>query len=262
MIFDTHTHFNDEHLIENIPSLISDAKNKGVSNFICVGWDIDSSFKAVEISNKYNEVYAAIGIIPNEYKTYDKNSINTLKHLYQNNKKILLIGEIGLDYHYESSEDVKKIQKKMFIDQINLANELNLPVSIHARDSYDDVLEILSKHKVKKAGIMHCFEGTLYQAKEFIKLGYKIAFGGVITYKSAENIREVFLNTDLKDIVLETDAPYLAPIPYRGKLNKQEYIYYIALFCSKLKGISLEEFENITYKNSCEILGINLNEQK
>lgn len=257
MIFDTHIHLNDKKIYENLDFYIQDALNKGVKKFLCVGYDLESSKIAIEIANKYHEVYASIGIIPTEYKQYNDDSINNLRKLMDKSNKIVAIGEIGLDYYWEKEESVRILQKKIFIEQIELANELNLPISIHCRDAYKDTLDILKEHTCIKKGIMHCFSGSLESAKEFIKLGYLIAFGGVLTFKNSIKTKEVLQNIDLKDVVFETDAPYLAPTPFRGKINIPSYIVETVKYASSLLNCPKETLEDITYKNSLRILNIN-----
>lgn len=257
MIFDTHIHLNDKKIYENLDFYIQDALNKGVKKFLCVGYDLESSKIAIEIANKYHEVYASIGIIPTEYKQYNDDSINNLRKLMDKSNKIVAIGEIGLDYYWEKEESVRTLQKKIFIEQIELANELNLPISIHCRDAYKDTLDILKEHTCLKKGIMHCFSGSLESAKEFIKLGYLIAFGGVLTFKNSIKTKEVLQNIDLKDVVFETDAPYLAPTPFRGKINIPSYIVETVKYASGLLNCPKETLEDITYKNSLRILNIN-----
>lgn len=166
--------------------------------------------------------------------------------------KIKCIGEIGLDYYWENSEEIKSKQKEMFIKQIELANELNLPISIHARNAIQDTFDILKEYKVKNTGIMHCYSGSKEMAKEFIKLGYKIAFGGVLTFKNSKEVKEVITSIDLKDIVFETDAPYLAPTPFRGKVNEPKYIVETVKYAANLLNIEQARLEEITYKNSLE----------
>ena len=257
MIFDTHIHLNDKKIYENLDFYIQDALNKGVKKFLCVGYDLESSKIAIEIANKYHEVYASIGLIPTEYKQYNDDSINNLRKLMDKSNKIVAIGEIGLDYYWEKEESVRTLQKKIFIEQIELANELNLPISIHCRDAYKDTLDILKEHACIKKGIMHCFSGSLESAKEFIKLGYLIAFGGVLTFKNSIKTKEVLQNIDLKDVVFETDAPYLAPTPFRGKINIPSYIVETVKYASSLLNCPKETLEDITYKNSLRILNIN-----
>lgn len=257
MIFDTHIHLNDEAIFNNLEENLTTAINNGVKSFLCVGFDIESSKKAIEIANRYKEVYAAIGIIPTEHKQYNEHSIDELRELLKTSNKIVAIGEIGLDYYWEKEESIKERQQEMFINQIKLANEFNLPISIHCREAYADTLSILKEYKVINKGIMHCYSGSLESAKEFIKLGFLLAFGGVLTFKNAVKTKEVIQGIELKDIVFETDAPYLAPTPYRGKINLPVYIVETVKYASSLLNIEQNELERITYENSCRILKLN-----
>lgn len=261
MIFDTHTHFNDEQLINNIDEDIRKAKFNNVVKFLCVGYDVESSLEAVKIANKYKEVYAAVGIIPTEWKKYDGDTINKIREIAKSSKKVIAIGEIGLDYYWENSEEIKRIQKEMFIKQIELANDLDLPISIHARDSLQDVLDILKIHKVNKAGIMHCYSGSLELAKEFIKLGFYIAFGGVLTFKNSVKTKEIIKDIDINKVVFETDAPYLSPEPFRGRTNHVERIVETVKYASNLLDIEQNELERITFENSLKSLHVKTYEE-
>lgn len=256
MIFDTHIHLNDEALLNDIDNLIKNAQEKGVNKFLCVGFDINSSKKAIELANKYDCIYASVGIIPTEHKQYNESSIKELEELLLTSDKIVAIGEIGLDYYWENEPAIKDKQKEMFIRHIELANKHNLPISIHCRDAIQDTFDVLKEYKVNNKGIMHCYSGSLESAKEFIKLGYKIAFGGTLTFKNSIKSKETIKGIPLTSIVFETDAPYLAPTPYRGKLNIPEYIYETVKYASNLLNIDINELENITYNNSLEILKI------
>ncbi len=262
MIFDTHIHLNDEAYNDNLDEIIKEAFNNGVKLFLCIGYDLESSKKAIEIANKYDFVYASIGIIPTEYKQYNENSIKELESLLTKSKKIVAIGEIGLDYYWENEDKVKEIQKEMFINQIMLANKYNLPISIHARDALQDTFNILKEYPVNNKGIMHCYSGSVEMSKEFIKLGYKIAFGGVLTFKNSIKTKDVLLNINLKDVVFETDAPYLSPVPYRGKTNMPIYICETVKYAANLLNIDQKEIEDITFKNSCDILHVENYERK
>jgi TatD DNase family protein len=261
MIFDTHIHLNDEKLYENLDQEIKEANKDGVSLFLCVGYDVESSKKAVQIAEKYDCVYAAVGIIPTEHKQYNENTIKEIKNIALSSKKVKAIGEIGLDYYWEKDEDTKRVQKEMFLKQIELANELNLPISIHARDSLSDVLEMLKKYPVKQAGIMHCYSGSVELAKEFVKLGFKIAFGGVLTFKNSKKTKEVFEAIGLENVVFETDAPYLSPEPFRGRINLPKYIVNTVKFAANTYSFDENELENITFNNSLNILHVKINEK-
>jgi TatD DNase family protein len=259
MIFDTHTHLNDETYTD-VKSIVKEAKNAGVERMLCVGFDEESSQKAIQIAEKYPGVFASVGHIPSESGSFDDDSLPTLRTLAKSSNKVKAIGEIGLDYHREKTKDGIEKQKKMFISQIGLANELNLPVSIHARESLDDVLNILKKYPVKQGGIMHCYSGTLEQAFEFVRLGYKIAFGGVLTFKKAEDTRETFRRIPLSSIVFETDAPYLTPMPHRGETNFPKRIVDTVHFAADLIDMNIDKLEKISYENSLYILHVKTNE--
>lgn len=250
MIFDTHIHLNDEKLINNIDFYLQEAKEKGVTKFLCAGWDIESSKKAIEIAHKYEGiVFAAVGIMPTEYEKYNNETINVLRELSKD-PVVRAIGEIGLDYHYEKTDEVKKIQKEMFIKQIELANEFNLPISVHSRDAIQDTYDILNIFHVKRKSILHCYSGSYEMAKEFAKINFVFGFGGNLTYKNSLNVKKTFENIGLNHIVFETDAPYLPPQLHRGKLNEPKYIYDTVEYASKLINIDLNKLEDITTKNA------------
>ena len=258
MIFDTHIHLNEERLLSNLEQYLKEAEEKGVTKFLCVGWDLDSSKKAIEIANKYKNVYCSIGVIPTEHKQYEigGKTLKELESLLTTSSKIVAIGEIGLDYYWEKEEEIKNKQKTMFKEQINLANKHNLPISIHSRNSIQDTFDILKSCPVNQSGVMHCYSGSKEMATEFIKLGYKIAFGGVLTFKNSKETKEVLSNIPLESIVFETDAPYLAPTPYRGKINLPEYIFNVVQEASLLKKVDFKEFSKITYENSLKIFHV------
>ena len=262
MIFDTHIHLNEPRLLEKIDFYLKEAKENGIDKFLCVGWDYESSKKAVELADKYDEIYAAIAIMPTEHKSFNDKNFNKLEDLLKISNKIIAIGETGLDYYREKETEIKEKQKDMFIRHIELANKYDLPVSIHCRDSIQDTFNILKTHPVKEKGVMHCYSGSLEMAKEFIKLGYKIAFGGVLTFKNSITTKQVLTSISIDDVVLETDAPYLAPMPYRGKLNEPKYIKNIEIFASHLLNMDLNVFENKIYKNSLKIFHVERNEDK
>ena len=253
MIFDTHIHLNDDKLYSNLDEYIKAAQEKGVQKFLCVGWDIPSSKKAIQIAHMYpGIVFAAVSIMPTEHRSYNDNSILELKELAKD-PVVRAIGEIGLDYYWEKDDEIKEKQKKMFIEQIKLANELNLPISVHCRDAIQDTYDILNSFHVKRKSVLHCYSGSLEMARLFKDLNFAFGFGGTLTYKNNKNAVNTFDNIDLENIVFETDAPYLPPQEHRGKLNKPEYIYKVVLFASNRKNLDIKEMENITSKNAEEI---------
>ncbi len=243
MIFDTHAHYTDEQFGDR-DSLLDRLKGEeNVSEIITCGTDIKSSIESIGLAQKYPFVYAAVGFHPEELTRTDVD-IAALKKLI--NERVVAIGEIGLDYYW--NKENKEKQKDGFIKQILLSKELSLPVIVHDREAHGDTLEILKEYKPK--GVLHCFSGSTEMAKEIIKMGMYIGVGGVITFKNAKNLPEVVYNTPLDRILLETDAPYLAPVPFRSKRNDSSLIPYIAEKIGDIKGKSKEEILKITKENA------------
>ncbi len=243
MIFDTHSHYTDEQFSDRDELLTKLNREKNVSEIITCGTDIESSKESISLAEKFPFVYAAVGFHPEVLTRCDTN-IPALRQLLTD--KVVAIGEIGLDYYW--NKENKEKQKEGFISQIKLAQELNLPVIVHDREAHGDTLEILKAYKPK--GVLHCFSGSTEMAKEIIKLGMYIGIGGVITFKNAKNLPEVVETLPLDRILLETDAPYLAPVPFRSKRNDSSLIPYIAEKIGDIKGISKEEILKITRENA------------
>ena len=252
MLFDTHVHLNDPEF-PDYKKVIEDARNNNVNTMLVVGYDLESSKKAVQLANEYPFIYASVGIHPSEAnKDYDKDLIELEKLI---TKKVVAIGEIGLDYHYE--EINKDKQKELFILQLKLAKKYNLPISIHSRDACNDTFTILKEYKeCYKKGVMHCYAYSLEMAYEFIKLGLYLGIGGVVTYKNAKEVKRVVENIELKYIVLETDCPYLTPVPFRGKRNEPRFVNYVANEITLIKKIDIVTTEKETYKNACDLFGV------
>lgn len=253
MLFDTHVHLNDS-CYQNYKEIIDDALLNNVKKMVVIGYDLESSKMAVKIANEYPFIYASIGIHPSEsLKDYKRDLIELEKLI---NDKVVAIGEIGLDYHYENIN--KDNQKELFVLQLKLAKKYSLPITIHSRDACNDTYLILKEYKdCYKKGIMHCYSYSLEMAKEFIKLGFIFGIGGVVTYKNAKELKRIVENLELSKIVLETDAPYLSPTPFRGKTNIPSYIKYVAKEVALLKEESLSVIEDITYKNACDFFEVN-----
>ena len=252
MLFDTHVHLNDVSY-ENYQEIIQNALSNGVKKMVVVGFDLDSSKRAIEIAKEYPFVYAAIGIHPSEAnKGYDKDLIELEKLICD---KVVAIGEIGLDYHYDGV--IKENQSDLFIKQIQIAKRNNLPIIIHSRDACRDTVDILKEYKgCYSKGIMHCYAYSYEIAKVLINYGFIFSFGGVVTYKNAKEVKEVVTNLDINKIILETDAPYLTPTPHRGKRNEPAYIKYVADEIALLKGLDKKDVEEITYNNACDFFGV------
>ena len=247
-MIDSHCHINDNLYKENPEEYIKNAENSGVFQFLVVGFDKASSVDAVNISKQFNGCYAAVGIHPSDIKKRKENDLEEIRKLAKE-EKVIAIGEIGLDYYWDKDEAIKAEQRKYFVEQIKIANELDLPISIHCREAIDDCLQILKENPVKNAGIMHCFAGSVESAKEFIKLGFLLGFGGTVTFKNAVRPKEVAASVPSDSYVLETDAPYLTPDPYRGKENHSKYLYLIRNKIAELRGISPEQVEKETNEN-------------
>ena len=247
-MIDSHCHINDELYKNNPEGYIKESEKTGVFQFLVVGFDEKSSELAVDIANKYDSCFAAVGIHPSDAKKALDGDLEKIRVL-ASNKKVKAIGEIGLDYYWDKDEDVKKQQREYFVKQIQIANELNLPVSIHCRDAIEECLQILKENPVKRGGIMHCYAGSLEMTKDFIKLGFLIGLGGTVTFKNSVRPKEVAANVPNDFYVLETDAPYLTPHPYRGKENHSKYLYLVRDQIAELRGESPEQVEKDTTNN-------------
>ena len=247
-MIDSHCHINDELYRENPAEYVKDAEKAGVFEFLVVGFDEKSSELAVEISNQIPGCYAAIGIHPSDAKKAAADDLDKIKKL-GSNKKVIAVGEIGLDYYWDKDEDVKKQQRDYFIKQIKIANALNLPISIHCRDAIEECLQILKENPVKRGGIMHCYAGSLEMSKEFIKLGFLLGLGGTVTFKNSVRPKEVASGVPSDSYVLETDAPYLTPHPYRGKENHSKYLYLVRDQIAELRGVTPDHVEKETTEN-------------
>ena len=256
MIFDTHCHLNHEDLYKDLNSVIERAKSAGVTRFLVVGYDKESSLLAVKLATEYDFIYAAIGYHPTEIygisETDFLDVMNLLKH-----PKVVALGEIGLDYYWIKDEKERELQKEYFIRQINIANENNLPISIHNRDAIEDCLKILKEHPLKMGGVMHCYSGSVESMNEFLKCGMYISLGGPVTFKNAKTPKEVAKAVPLDKLLVETDSPYLAPHPFRGTQNEPEKIKFIVEEIANLRGVSYKEIEDETYKNALRIFKIN-----
>lgn len=246
-MIDTHAHILSE-FYDNIDELIEELKSKEIIKVINCADSVETSKEVLNIYTKYEGyLLPAVGIHP---ENIDNANINDIEEIIKNNK-VFAVGEIGLDYHY--NDENKEQQREYFIKQLDLAIKYDLPVIIHIREAMQECFDILKTRKNR--GIIHCFSGSTEMAKEYIKLGYKLGIGGVLTFKNSK-LYEVIQNIDLKDIVLETDSPFLSPEPYRGKKNKPSNVYYVAKRIAEIKNISLEEVINTTTKTASQIFDI------
>ncbi len=250
-IFDTHAHYDDEAFNDDRDALLERLFSEGVCGIVNQGTTTETSKFSVRLAEKYPGIYAAVGIHP---ECADENSMSELSVIRElcKNKKVVAVGEIGLDYYYDVPKD---IQKEIFAAQLELANELSLPVTIHDREAHGDILDFIKKYRPK--GIVHCFSGSREMAKEVIKLGMYIGMGGVVTFKNSRKAVEVIEEIPMESLVLETDCPYLAPVPYRGKRNDSGLISHTAQRIAEIKGLSAQEVLDITAANAARVYNIN-----
>lgn len=244
MYIDTHCHITNEDY-QDIPKVIEEIKEAGVEKIIVNGCDMKSNIEVLDLVKKYDIVYGAIGFHPTELEEYNYECLNFLRE-HINDEKIVAIGEIGLDYHYDNTDREKEIT--VFRRQLEIAKEYHKPVIIHSRYAIQDTYNILREYNVR--GSIHCYSGSLEMAKEFIKQGFLLGVGGVCTYKNAKVIKNVLEELDLAYFVLETDAPYLTPEPYRGMKNSSKYIPIIAKKIADIKGVPVEKVAVITGNNA------------
>ncbi len=250
-IFDTHAHYDDESFDADRDELLSDLKNNGVSNVIDCGCDLKSSLKAVELSEKYDYIYAAVGIHAHEADSATESDFKKIGSLYSE-KKVVAVGEIGLDYHYDFSPREKQLE--VFERQLAIAKQLDLPVIIHDRESHEDTMRLLKKYQPK--GVVHCFSGSVEMAKEVIKIGMYIGFGGAVTFKNARKPVEVVAFLPTERLLLETDAPYMTPVPYRGTRCNSTHIAYTAQKIAEIKNIPPQEIIDICNENAKKLFNI------
>lgn len=243
MYIDTHCHISKNYY-DDINEVITDSKNNGLEKIIISCCEVDDIEESLNIINSYDNVYATFGYHPDQIDKVCDEDLKKLETLIKTNQKIVGIGEIGLDYHYGTD---KEKQKKLFKEQLKIAQRLNLPVVIHSRDATKDTIDILKMFNV--SGVIHCFSGSLETANIYISMGYKLGIGGVLTFKNSKLYR-VIENINLENIVLETDSPYLTPEPYRGKTNSSKYIPIIAKKLAEIKKVSIEEVAKITTNNA------------
>ncbi len=302
MLFDSHAHLNDERFDEDREELIASLKEKQVDLVVNPGADIKSSINSVNLANKYNFIYAAVGVHPHDIGELDDTAIDTLRKLATENEKVVAIGEIGLDYYYDNSpREVQKewfkkqielanelklpiiihdrnekvvaigeigldyyydnspreVQKEWFKKQIELANELKLPIIIHDRDAHGDTFEIIKNTKSPEIGcVLHCYSGNVELAKEYVKMGCYISIPGTVTFKNNKKTREVAKEIPLEYLLIETDSPYMAPEPHRGKRNDPSLVAFVADKIAQEKGISYEAVCKATKENAKKLFNI------
>ena len=252
MYFDTHAHYDDEQFDIDRDELLASMPENGVSLIVNPASNLDSCRKVLEIANKFPFVYAAVGVHPHDAKEMDDDSIGLIRDMAKN-EKVVAIGEIGLDYHYDLSP--RDIQKKRFYQQLELARELKLPVIIHEREACQDTMDIITQFKDLK-GVVHCFSGSWETAQQILDMGWYISFTGAVTFKNAKKAPEVAAKMPIDRLMLETDSPYMAPVPLRGRRNDSRNLPCIAETVAQLRGITREEVAAITLENGKKFFGI------
>ena len=250
--FDTHAHYNDEKFEEDRNIIIREIKENNIKYVTVVGYNIESSIKAIEIANKYDNIYATVGISPNDLDSQiDLEKIESLAQ----DKKVVAIGEIGLDYYW--NKENKDLQKDIFVKQIEIANKMDLPISIHTREAVYDTLEVLKNRiKVKNSGIFHCCPLNIELIKEAVKLGFYISFSGNITFKNSKNANKCIEAVPIDKLLIETDSPYMTPEPYRGKRNNSIYVKLVAQKIAEVRNMELTDIAKITLENAKRVYKI------
>ncbi len=255
MIFDTHAHYDDEAFDEDREELIYKLKESGIANVVNVGANLKGSRAGVELADKYDFIYSAVGVHPDDAAEINDEGIAVLRELSKN-KKVVAIGEIGLDYYW--NKENADVQKEAFERQLELAGELKLPVIIHSREAAKDTMDILADHKAGEiGGVLHCFSYSEEIALEAVKMGLFIGVGGVVTFKNAKKLKDTVQKIPLEKIVLETDCPYLAPEPFRGKRNSSLNLSYVAKAIADLKEVDEETVIRQTFENAVKLYRIN-----
>lgn len=256
-LFDSHAHYDDEKFDEDRDYIIEEVYKSGVTKFVSAGYSLESSKIGIEISKKYDFVYTTCGVspndIPNSKEEIDAQLIQ-VESLAKKNNKVVAIGEIGLDYHWNTEN--KELQKYAFLKQIEIANKLGLPIQIHTRDAIMDTINIIKSIEFIRPGIFHCCPFNKDLVATGIKKGFYISFAGPVTFKNSKNADEIVNMVPLNQILIETDSPYLAPEPNRGKRNDSRNVIFMAQKIAKVKGISTEKIAEITYKNAEKVFGL------
>lgn len=257
MIFDTHAHYDDESFDNDREALLNRLKENGIGRVVNVGASMRGAKDTWQLMQDYDFIYGAIGIHPDCVGELDEEKMEQLRTMLSHEKAVA-VGEIGLDYYWDKESHV--LQKKWFARQMDLALEMQLPIVVHSREAAKDTFDATREYHAGKpgfrGGIIHCFSGSVEMAREYVKLGYYIGIGGVVTFKNARVLKEVAADIPLERIVVETDCPYLAPVPNRGKRNSSLYLPYVIEEIARIKEITPDEVERVTYENALKVYNI------
>ncbi len=252
-IFDTHSHLYEPIFDEDRDECLMRMASLNLSAMF-VGFDVESSKKAYNLATRNKRYYSSAGIHPSYASLNNDSNLQDLENFISTHK-VTALGEFGLDYYYDEAPS-RDLQKELFIKQMELAVKYNLPIIIHTREAWQDTYDILKRYQGRVFGIIHCYTGSIEMAREFIKLGYYIAIGGAVTFKNARVVKEVAREIDLNYLVVETDCPYITPVPYRGHRNESSYIIYTLNEIAQIRGMTVEELEKITYNNALKAFRI------
>lgn len=252
-IFESHAHYDSHQFDEDRHELLETMEEQGIGTIVNCAADWDSITEVVELAETYSRIYAALGLHPDAVGSFDEERFAFFREQCRR-EKVVAVGEIGLDYYWDNESHEN--QKKWFVRQLDLARELDLPVIIHSRDAAEDTLQIMKEHAQGLRGVIHCFSYSKEMAEIYVKMGFHIGIGGVVTFKNGKKLKEVAEAIPLERILLETDCPYLAPEPFRGKRNSSLYLPYVARAIAEIKGITYEEVVLQTEKNGKELFGI------
>ncbi|MBQ7564059.1 MAG: TatD family hydrolase [Lachnospiraceae bacterium] len=255
MIFDTHAHYDDEAFSEDREELIGKLNENGIRYVVNIGTCRETCVQTLRLTEKYPFFFGAIGFHPSDIAGFNENEERWFREQAKN-EKIIAIGEIGLDYYWDKEEEVQEKQREAFVSQLKLARQLKLPVAVHSREAAKDTMDIIKEHGQGLGGVIHCYSYHVQDALAYVEMGYYIGVGGVLTFKNARKLREVVEAVPIERIVLETDCPYLAPEPYRGKRNSSLYLPYVVEKLAEIKGLTPSEVEDITFKNAVDMYRI------
>ena len=254
MIFDTHAHYDDDAFDEDRDALLAGMQEAGVEYIVNIGASMASSKRSLELAKKYPFIYAAVGVHPDEVGELDEEKLQQLKE-WSKHEKVKAIGEIGLDYYWDKEKH--DLQKHWFMRQMELAHEQKLPMIVHSREAAKDTLDmVIAAKPLELSGVIHCYSYSVEQAREYLNMGYYLGIGGVLTFKNAKKLKEVVEYAPLSQIVLETDCPYLAPVPFRGKRNDSAKLSFVAEELAAIKQMSVEDVIRITNENGKKLYGI------
>ncbi|WP_346355190.1 TatD family hydrolase [Azotosporobacter soli] len=254
MLFDSHAHLTDERFDDDRDDVIERAKSEKISGIINAGACMKSSAASIALANRHPFIYAAVGIHPHDAKDAVEADYAQMEDWLRQEKKVIAVGEIGLDYYYDFSP--KEVQKEVFLRQLQLAKKNDRPVIIHNRDSHGDMMEILRREAKGMQGVLHCFSGGLEMARELLKMGFYLSVAGPLTYKNAAVLPEVVKEIPLERLLIETDCPYLTPQPHRGKRNEPAYVRYVAEKIAEIKGKTWQEVASVTRENTLRLFRI------